>query len=309
MYSVRQIKKGVEKTLDNPKFGIRELNRIFYSIKSGSQYNKEGAKIIEADWDTLIILDACRYDMFEKQCTLEGTLEKKVSRGSHTSQFLQGNFANETLHDTVYTTATPQMEKRSESINTEFHSINNVWDTDRWDNNIGTVPPSSMNIAALEAIEQFPNKRHIIHYIQPHFPFVGSQFAELGQGVVNNSDDTVDMWGEIFDGVATVNKNKLWDAYRHNLDLALESVEELLKENLGKVIVTSDHGNMIGERSKPIPIKEWGHPPGIYTKELVTVPWLEIESEDRRKIVSEEPVDTIDTQNNVEERLANLGYV
>ncbi|ELZ23103.1 hypothetical protein C475_15679, partial [Halosimplex carlsbadense 2-9-1] len=90
-------------------------------------------------------------------------------------------------------------------------------------------------------------------------------------------------------------------------------VKELLGELSGKTVVTSDHGNMLGERARPIPIREWGHPDGVYTPELVTVPWLEYESGPRREVVAEAPVDETESGDAVEddvvaERLRNLGY-
>lgn len=42
------------------------------------------------------------------------------------------------------------------------------------------------------------------------------------------------------------------------------------------------------ERAWPIPVREWGHPPGIHTAELLTVPWLECPFEERLEVVSGE---------------------
>ncbi|CQR52106.1 MULTISPECIES: hypothetical protein [Haloferax] len=80
---------------------------------------------------------------------------------------------------------------------------------------------------------------------------------------------------------------------------------------LGRTVVTSDHGNMIGDRAAPVPIREWGHPPGIYTKELVTIPWLVHDNGERREIVSGESVatDAAVSSDVVTKRLENLGYV
>ena len=46
--------------------------------------------IFAEEWDTLIVLDACRYDFFEKvyRDYLSGTLEKRVSPGSCTEESL-----------------------------------------------------------------------------------------------------------------------------------------------------------------------------------------------------------------------------
>ena len=36
---------------------------------------------MKEDWDNLVILDACRYDMFKKLNTINGKLEYKISIG------------------------------------------------------------------------------------------------------------------------------------------------------------------------------------------------------------------------------------
>lgn len=67
---------------------------------------------------------------------------------------------------------------------------------------------------------------------------------------------------------------------------------------------------MLGERAWPVPIREWGHPRGIYTEELVKVPWLVIGSDSRPAIVAEEQTrdrEAVD-QDVVAERLRDLGY-
>jgi len=82
-----------------------------------------------------------------------------------------------------------------------------------------------------------------------------------------------------------------------------------MRELGGKTIVTADHGNMVGERAFPIPFREWGHPRGVYTPELVDVPWLVYErgppddqrgdSRRSRRIADDDVV---------VERLRDLGY-
>lgn len=42
----------------------------------------------------------------------------------------------------------------------------------------------------------------------------------------------------------------------------------------GTTVVTSDHGNHLGEFATPFPIRLYGHPEGIRTPELIRVPWL-----------------------------------
>jgi hypothetical protein len=41
-----------------------------------------------------------------------------------------------------------------------------------WDDETGTVRAETRTNAALEAAERFPHKRLVVHYMQPHYPFV-----------------------------------------------------------------------------------------------------------------------------------------
>jgi hypothetical protein len=100
----------------------------------------------------------------------------------------------------------------------------------------------------------------------------------------------------------------IWDAYRENLRMVLPYIEDLLEELEGKTVVTADHGNMIGERGTPIPIREYGHPRWIYADELVTVPWLVHETNGRKTITAEPSPSEKLSNENVASRLEALGY-
>ena len=102
----------------------------------------------------------------------------------------------------------------------------------------------------------------------------------------------------------------IWEAYRENLELVLPHVERLLDTIPGKTVVTSDHGNMIGESSFPVPVREYGHPDGIYTPELVTVPWHVYTNGERREITTQEREQTSESESSsdISDRLEALGY-
>jgi len=311
MPSITRIKRGIRRGSKNPKLFLRELNRFYYKKRNGPNYNRSGINIFEADWDTLVIIDACRFDIFEEQNRISGTLEKRISRGSHTSEFLRGNFDGKELQDVVYTTATPQLQQRRDQISVSLHAVNNVWNSDRWSDEYGTVLPDEMTAAGIEAIEKYPYKRHVIHYLQPHYPFLDSDIDEIGRGMLEEGLENFDIWGELFRGSVDLSPDSVWSAYRKNLDIVLDSLQELTEQISGRTVITSDHGNMIGERASPIPIMEWGHPPSLYTQELVKVPWLIRESSERRSIKSggaDQSKDRID-ESLVQDRLKDLGYV
>jgi hypothetical protein len=310
MYTLSQIRKGVSLGRSNPAFFGRELNRLYFSRFDQHDFNHEGVDIVAEDWDNLLILDACRYDLFARHNSLPGRLESRQSRGSHTIEFLRGNFTDRDLQDTVYISASPQLYAQRDSLRATFHDVVHVWSEEGWDQTHGTVLPETMAEYARRASEQYPDKRIIVHFMQPHYPFIGS--PELNaRSPFEPSEEKLDIWGELMLRERSVDPAVIWEAYRDNLLLVLPVVKDLMNTLSGRTVVTSDHGNMVGERSFPIPIREWGHPPGIYTKELVKVPWLVYDNGPRRSINTDAAVaaDERISTDVVADRLADLGYV
>lgn len=309
MYSPAQVVRGVRRGLANPAFFGMEANRLYHRRLYRRPFNDDGIDVVAEDWDTLLILDACRYDDFEAISDLPGTLERRQSRGSHTVEFLQGNFGGRKLLDTVYVTASPQLYRWRDRIDATFHEVQNVWRGDAWDDDHETVLPETLRDHALAAAEQYPRKRLIVHFVQPHYPFIHA--PKLASGGLHPDDEGPDIWGQLRTGTLHVPAHAVRAAYRDNLRAVLPAVETLLTELDGKTVVTSDHGNMFGEQAFPIPIREWGHPPGLYTDELVTVPWLVSDTGARKEITAEEPAASDDEVDDgvVTDRLRQLGYV
>lgn len=153
--------------------------------------------------------------------------------------------------------------------------------------------------------EQYPNKRLIVHYLQPHAPYIGQTGQDL-------PTDYLNFWNSWKAGEFSVDLETVRQAYRENIELVIPHIQTLLNSLQGKTIITADHAELLGERDAPIPIKRYGHGEHTYISELVEVPWLvhqngnrkeihpENESQNSRKEVSEEALN---------DRLADLGYI
>jgi len=294
--------QNLKRAFDSPHLVARELNRLYFTRLYSKPFNESGTDVFSEDWDNLVILDACRYDMLET-ASLNGKLEHRISRGSNTIEFLFGNFTDRSLRDTVYVTANAQLEKFYDKIRPELHEIINVWQEDGWDDEHNTVMPSTVTESAKDAAEEFPNKRLVVHYLQPHQPFVG----ETGREKFDTTKYSP--WMEKVEGRRPITRDELRTAFMENFELVVPEVEQILNHLDGKTVVTSDHGQMIGERAKPIPISEYGHPQGIYTEELVKVPWLVVDGDERREIIAGESTHRADVDDTiVEDRLEDLGY-
>jgi len=274
--------------------------------------------IMSEDWDNLIILDACRYDQFRTFNTIPGTLEARTSLGSATLEFLTENFAGASHPDTVYVTANPMyLYKDRLDLKNVFFDIIDVWKTD-WDKMLHTVRPEKMVEATLGAYQKYPNKRIISHFIQPHYPFIGETAEEIGAQTGNEiayqhaKDDTVEkdgltVWELLREN--RINEDTVWKAYNENLEIVLSHVEELVAGFSEKTVITSDHGNLVGDRIAPFSKPMYGHPYQVFVNELRKVPWLVIEGDTRKRVYAETPQASANTgSEDVAERLANLGY-
>lgn len=279
------------------------MNRIYYRYRYG-KVNRAGVDFLERDWDNLVILDGCRYDAFEQTADFPESLEKVVSRGSNTIQFFQSNICGKRLYDTVYVTSNPQYTGFDESV--KFHEVIDLWD-DEWNDDLNTVLPENVTERAKEASKEYPNKRLIVHFNQPHVPFIGDTGREQFD-LDEITEHRLPFWQQPMAGEWDVSDDSIWEAYIENLEMTLPHVRGLLEALDGKTVVTSDHGNMIGDRSYPVPIKEYGHPNCIYTEELVDVPWLEYTDGERKRIIPEEKEEEDDEDRNVEKHLEYLGY-
>jgi hypothetical protein len=277
------------------------LNRLYYSARSRSGYNDAGIDVFAADWDNLLILDACRYDCFATQSELPGSLEARTSRASATREWVRANFTAQELHDVVYVSANPNYRKVADEIGAEVHAYIDVWQDGYLVADGNVVPPESVTECALTAAEEYPNKRLLVHYVQPHYPFIGPTGKQY------------------FDPTATLKQvsrrdgltdSRIQQAYRENLEIVLNETEQLLDVLPGKTVVSSDHGELLGERLSPVPLRAYGHPNGVYVDELVTVPWHVHENGERKRIVAEAPIerDEVD-ERTVDEQLRNLGYI
>jgi len=282
------------------------------------EYEVEGkgkTNLMEEKWDYLIILDACRYDYFQKVFGnyLRGTLRKARSPASATSEWLKKTFTRR-YDDVVYVSANPYINSRGVDVvgfdaRDYFHKIVDVWDFG-WNEAVGTVPPEEVNAAAITATLTHPNKRLIIHYLQPHAPYISlanhapesvlspdklrsgvfllrnpviRHFWKILSGESRFLEDALVnkvVWkiSRLFgplpslpmnDALRLVGRKGLLRAYEANVRIVLTHVAKLVDRLQGKIVVTSDHGELLGEKN------EYYHRPQHYISPLIDVPYLE----------------------------------
>jgi len=306
------LKHGTDRTWWRKRFMSHIVSRYF----TGKD-NPDADLVTEQDWDNLIIIDACRYDLFAEVFEVDplpGSLEKRTSAQSGTPGFLKENFGHGEFHDVVYVTGNPYVN--TDLSEETFHKVESVW-KDGWDDVLQTVRPETMAERTLEISEEYPEKRIISHFLQPHTPFIGDvrlghreTFAirekALGDKDATNRHRTP---FELLDA-GEVSYERVWAAYRSNLESAWPSVRQLLQGLPGLTAVTSDHGNAMGERAWPFPIRVYGHPLGVLIPALTEVPWLTHMNGDRKTVTASPPISNEqEIEEETNERLRMLGYV
>lgn len=277
---------------------------------------KQKKLIHNENWDILVILDACRFDYFEKNYLdfIGGSLSKVKSSGSNTAEWLKKTFDYQ--YDYTYISANPYANSLGFDLNeisgvpyswsacNHFTEIIDAW-KNKWSEEIGSVHPRDMN---LEYFKEKDSDNIILHYLQPHEPFINVDCGScslinrtLGKiredkKSQSNLRKIKEFFGPKIENI--LGKEKYWNfkdllnlksvgsveylyrkggidsifrAYEDNLRICLESLSNLLDEIEKKeVFITSDHGQAYGDEGV------WFHPIENDLPVLRNVPWLKV---------------------------------
>jgi hypothetical protein len=136
--------------------------------------------------------------------------------------------------------------------------------------------------------------------MQPHHPFVGGGAPDEFEADPFGREDGTTVVDALRKG--RISRDAFWEAYRENLRLVLDDVAVLLaNHDAGRVVLTADHGDALGE---------WGiydHPAGCLHPVVKNVPWTETTATDEGGYEPDLQPDERETE--VEERLRGLGYL
>jgi len=282
------MKELIKKVINNPSRVPHYIYPYIDKIINLSNYRKSKS-IADEPWNYLIILDACRYDAFKYINYLEGELKYIYSKGSSTPEFLEKNFLdknrNKKFKNIVYITANPFVNKMLKNM---FHKIYPIWKYG-WNEEHNTVLPKTVYKESLKIINKHRNKRIIIHFMQPHHPFLIANkefnttgFRENRKAVINNKSKGKDItWADLL-SKGEIKQDMVIKYYLINLKIVLLWVNLLINSLNGRIIITSDHGNLFGEISHPLfHYRIYGHPSHFHIDTLVKVPWFIVDTSNK----------------------------
>lgn len=290
-----------------------------------------GRVIWSADWDLCLVVDACRWDLWQAVApTLGWPADSSAwSVGSASPEWYGQTFHPDHLprDETIgVVSANPfagkPASRRHEWLacatpvdQHDFAVVDYVYE-DVWGYEppqggyIDVTPPGEVTDRAYDAWTNHDLDRLVVHYMQPHIPFrsrpdwfgVRDDLDRFGEARHENG---VDPWLRARDGDLPM--DAFWEAYKDNLRWVLKDINRLRTAINGQLLVTSDHGNAMGEWAL------WSHPTGIHIRALRQVPWITVDGhgeawQPRDSHHATRGDDRHARATSVNEKLAALGY-
>jgi hypothetical protein len=264
-----------------------------------------GTHVFERDWDVLVLLDCARPEMFD-----EVSDEYDFISGDRTHQsvascsfeWLWKTFSPEyaeELGQTVYVTGNPN------TIDVDgtryLQELIDVWNWG-WDDERHTVPPRQITEEAIRTARDQDFDRLIVHYMQPHAPFLSAPDVVAGgmnRPGENNAGHNIQSALRSDD----LSKSRARELHLDNLRCAIDDVE-ILRKNIDaeKMVLSSDHGQAFGEWGF------YGHPCGIPISALRKVPWELTSATDTHSYEPSSRPAQPSEMGDVEDKLRALGY-
>ncbi len=268
-----------------------------------------GTNVLDREWDVLVVLDACRADLLSSVAADDDLLDDVGtvrSVGSSSSEWLENTFHGhpETAR-TAMVTGNTWTDRYLDAD--AFAALDEVWKY-AWDDDLGTVPPEAVTDRAVATARRRSPDRLVVHYMQPHHPFVADPVAgDEGMARTGAHSNAANPWTMLRRG--ELSTERVWAAYEATLRYVLPEVATLVENVDGRVAVTADHGNLFGEWGL------YGHPMHTPVPALLEVPWTVTTGGGRRShdptLEPPEPlpVGRVYGAEADEERLAALGYL
>lgn len=329
-WSLENIKKGIK----NPARALDEvaLDYVYrLPVATINGFHTIGTNVFDEDWDILILLDTCRVDALrevEDEYSFLNNISSIWSVGGGSAEWMARTFDKKHLgkiQKTAYLSANPHIrpalnENRysdegrpvtykalhtisSADIN-DIGKVEHLHKYEKWGeegprgHTEGMTPPRYVTDRAIQIGREDDYERLILHYFQPHSPWVANAL-ESGRELERHEDD---WWGYLTE---TGDVETVWQSYLDDLRYVLDDVE-LLLENIDaeSVVISADHGEAFGEYGV------LGHKIGSLHPKIRKVPWAVTSAEDTNSYTPtiEEPEASEMSREDLDRQLEALGY-
>lgn len=325
----RPIREYITKGLCNPRGAAQFVcRRVGVGLSSRGLL---GTHVFERDWDVLVLLDTCRVDALRAvadEYPFLGDVGSLRSVGATSSEWIGATFdrsRRDELRETAYLAANGYADFILESGGdpeqfvgpappTYFHRgawdfasaddcgrVEHLWRYERGDgeselgHDEGHAPPRYGTDRAIAVGREGEFDRLIVHYSQPHHPYVSRALAENRALREHERDPFSYLRGG-------GDRREVLKAYLADLRYVLDEVA-LLAENIdGDMVVSADHGEAFGE------LGVFGHPAGSLLPVVRTVPWARVGARDGGGYQPEFDPEHA-SERGVADQLEALGYV
>ena len=202
------------------------------------------------------------------------------------------------MSETLYVTGNHYANRIDRSLLGGFETAH---DYGEWAYEAAAPPAHVITDLAISAARESAWDRCIVHYMQPHKPF-------LERGGSREEYDVIP-WSIGYEPYRRVLKGNLaiedlHAAFKNNLQYVLSEVKTLLKNiNARKTVITADHGQALGEDGL------WDHAVGVNHPSMRCVPWVETTAKDQHTHTPKAYKHTNYDYSIVENNLEDLGYL
>lgn len=252
-------------------------------------------RLSDANWDVLVVLDACRLDSLRK--VADWPIERTVSPASCTPRWLKAVSLNDIFRGKHIVSGNPQYRKVDADLG--HASLDPFWER-HWDDELQTTPPKPI-LDRVDTVVAEGNDEVVAHLQQPHWPYVATlgdrwmlAYEDLGPWSKDGSE-IHSLQVAMQRGLIDIDEARR--AYNASVASIWETVAEYLVEWVDRglsVVVTADHGETFGR------LRDYGfyeHPCGCHIDPLVSVPFVHVS-----------PIESDRNADKVEDRLRALGY-
>lgn len=333
--TIQLIKKGLHSPEKVPNYLYRNFQSLSQTARLEA-YRRRNAigrqkplihDFIDNEEFVLVILDACRYDLFDEiyKDYLTGDLDRVWASGRWTAEYCERTWTEK--YDLTYINSIPvfsdfYLELRNMDFRPSEHirDIVHMWDHE-WDPSLGTTPPEEVTDEALRHANADKPTRIVAHYAQPHVPYIGKETIDAWSSDEIASSETIsdlqDLLSQdtkrptqtVLEKIRSgeVDDDELKKSYQSNLHYVMKEVVRLIQRVDYPVIITADHGEHLGEK-------------GHYLHEedstvVRQIPWLlvnknkvEAKSNKKRSSNAYASHKYTGSESKLEDHLRNLGY-